>query len=685
MPGQSDLKTILVLDDDPQFHKLVVPFLVSRGHKVLSAHSGRQGAELMDREKVDLAIVDGSLPDQTGLEWITGLRATGARPLLMFVSAYWRDAQSYHKLTKELGVSLVLHKPVMPSVFAAEVDLLLGKTAALGDGAKRDLEDTLLALRAEYATELPARLAELSGLVTEMREQPDNHFLLSEARVHAHKLRGTASSYGFKRVGDLAAALEDALIEAQRSPHSNESFKQVDSCMRALLLAAEEARREQPTEAERTTEHGSITDASMPAEPSVSSPMAKILVVDDDVAFLDLLEEVARENELEIARASSAAEALDVICLEEVDAALIDVELGSRDAAFRLAGDLRALPNYHEMPLAFLSGSGHIEKPVEVGSVGQYIFVDRALRSDALQAALRQLTAIKQAVRPRVLLIDDDSDFLQRTAFVLRHEGMHVETLENTADILERMQQFLPDLILLDVMMPGVSGFDICRMLRTIPRWSDLPIVFLTAYADIDTRLACLRCGGDDCLVKPVVNEELLVRLRARLDKARNLKQRLEHDIVSGLLNRRAFMGQLKGALAEAQRHNWRATLALIKIVGLENCREPGAVDAVLSVAGSLLMKRLRTEDLKGNWNDSTLLAAFRDEEHTFVDGLMQRITAEFSAAQLLQQEQTTTRPVFTYALAHFPDDGTTIHQLLLAADQRLMQDRRLSAGRGSN
>jgi DNA-binding response OmpR family regulator len=681
VPPTSDLKTILVLDDDPHFHKLVVPFLIGRGHKVLSAHSGKQASELMTSEKeVDLVIVDGQLPDANGLDWIAALRASGNRSLVMFVSAYWRDAQSYHKLTKELAVSLVLHKPVMPSVFAAEVDLLLGKTSALGDGTKSDLEDTLLALRAEYARELPARLAELQGLVVEMKAHPDNHFLVHEARVHAHKLRGTASSYGFKQLGDLAAALEETLIEAQRKGDRQASFyEQIDNYIeQALEIAAEAAQQADHKLSDPVSELAAGGDVRPP------SATARILVVDDDAAFLDLIEEVAAKHELEIVRASNASEALDMACLQPIDAALIDVELGSKEAAFRLATELRALPEYQDMPLGFVSGAGHIEESAEASNVGHYLFVDRVLRADALEAALRNLTAIKQAVRPRILIIDDDSDFLQRTAFVLRHEGMQVDTLEDTADVLGRMQQFLPDLILLDVMMPGVSGFDICRILRTMPRWRDLPILFLTAYADIDTRIACLRCGGDDCLVKPVVNEELLVRVRTRLEKTRSLKQRLEKDNVSGLLNRRAFMAQLKGALGEAHRHNWSITVAMVRVVGLSGCSEQSGADGILAAAGNLLSKRLRTEDLKGNWSDSRLIVAFREEEHAFVDGLLQKIASEFAATQAVQHEKCATRPALAYALSCYPDDGTAIHQLLLAADHRLTQQRPVSAGRGS-
>jgi len=669
--AEPDFKTILVLDDDPQFHKLVVPVLTYRGHKVLSAHRADEACQLMKSNKVDLAIVDGQLPDKTGIDWITDVRSRGVTALIMFVSAYWRDAQSYHKLTKELGVSLVLHKPVMASVFAAEVDILLGRAGE--DSPQRDFEDTLLALRSEYAQELPARLSELSGLIKQITNQPDNLFLLGEARTHAHKLRGTASSYGFQPIGDLSGTVEEAIIKLIKGDGDRAQLvEQIEATIgKAIAMAATVAQEVE----DKTSKRAASAPESGDFELQEASPVARILVVDDDAAFLDLVDELARRHQMEAVRASNASEALELACMSKVDAALIDVELGSRDIAFKLASDLRLLPGYHQLPLGFLSGSGHIEKTIEVDNVGHCLLFHRPQGADALEAALSQLMAIKQASRSRILLIDDDVDFLKRTAFVLSHEGMEVQTLTTTADILEHMQRFSPDLVLLDVMMPGVSGFDICRMLRTIPRWRDLPIVFLTAYADIDTRLACLKCGGDDYLIKPVVNEELLVRLRMRLDRARSLKQRLEHDHISGLLSRPAFMEQLAGMLSEAKRHKWNLVVCLMKINGLSSCNHHVVSDSVLSTAGNLILKRLRTEDLKGRFNDEKVILGFRAETLSSIDPIVNKLVGEFAASPALEHEDCSAQLRLTYGLACYPDDGASMHELLEIADRRLHEE----------
>ena len=667
-----DFKTILVLDDDPQFHKLIVPVLTGRGHRVLSAHTGSEASEFVSKDSIDLAIVDGQLPDITGIDWIINLRAQGSGIIIMFVSAYWRDAQSYHKLTKELNVSLVLHKPVLASVFAAEVDMLLGKNP--GSAAQtHDVEDTLLALRSEYARELPMRLEELSSLFQQLKSQPNNLFMRGEARSHAHKLRGTAASYGFPSIGDAAGKIEDAILALRQDFEENtQLLSSIDKLLEEACSGATQA-------AQSVQESPKVSQPVFSAESGPVAPnSATMLVVDDDAAFLDYIEQLGREHEVEIVRASSASEALDKACMTQVDAALIDVELGSRDETFRLAAELRLLPGYDNLPLAFLSGTGHIEKKIDVNNVGECLYLDKTMKADALQYAVHELVAIKQATKPRVLVIDDDVDFLKRIAFVLNYEGLNVRTLDSTMSILDEMQEFMPDILLLDVMMPGVSGFDICRMLRTVPRWRDLPIMFLTAFTDVDSRVACLRCGGDDYLSKPVVNEELLTRLKMRLERARMTKERVDRDNITGLLLRRPFMEQLAGMISEASRHGWSVSICMLHLNKLMERHRPMVADTVLAAAGNLLTKRLRTEDLKGRWGEDKIILAFRDEQPGQVQELVNKVVDEFTSMTFPAENSSLYKPVLASGIVRFPEDGKSIHELLTAADF-LVQDSTIS------
>jgi diguanylate cyclase (GGDEF)-like protein len=278
------------------------------------------------------------------------------------------------------------------------------------------------------------------------------------------------------------------------------------------------------------------------------------------------------------------------------------------------------------------------------------------------------------------MIIDDDVDFTRRTAFVLTHDGMEVKSINRTEDILRDMRMFAPDALLLDVMMPGVSGFDICRMLRTIPRWRDLPITFTTAYSDVDTRIACLKSGGDDYLIKPIVNEELMTRLRMQLERARLLKQRLEHDNVSGLLLREPFMQQLSTMISEARRHGWNVSLAFGRVV-VPNNDDPMVSDTVLTILGNVLHRRLRPEDLKGMWGSDKVILAFRNEEAPEVLTMLRRAADDLHSMPISAGANATPlEAAFHFGVAQFPYDGATIHELLETAEQRLTGKERPSA-----
>jgi DNA-binding response OmpR family regulator len=105
-------RPILVLDDDDDFAALLTRKLSARDHQVLRATRGAEATLALARQPIDLLIVDGLLPDTDGISWIAALRAAGNTRPIIFVSAFWRDLGSHRRLTHELGVQVVLRKPV---------------------------------------------------------------------------------------------------------------------------------------------------------------------------------------------------------------------------------------------------------------------------------------------------------------------------------------------------------------------------------------------------------------------------------------------------------------------------------------------------------------------------------------------------------------------------------------------
>ena len=123
----------------------------------------------------------------------------------------------------------------------------------------------------------------------------------------------------------------------------------------------------------------------------------------------------------------------------------------------------------------------------------------------------------RKAAKPRILIVDDERAITESLRFALEKEGYDVLEAGEGGEALELARKTSPDLILLDIMLPGMSGFEICRILR---QESAVPILILTARADEPDRVVGLDLGADDYITKPFSLREVLARVRAALRRA---------------------------------------------------------------------------------------------------------------------------------------------------------------------
>jgi two-component system alkaline phosphatase synthesis response regulator PhoP len=115
----------------------------------------------------------------------------------------------------------------------------------------------------------------------------------------------------------------------------------------------------------------------------------------------------------------------------------------------------------------------------------------------------------------KVLIADDEPDILEIIQFNLQSEGYEVITAKNGDEAIDQAKKYLPDLIILDIMMPGKNGIDVCNILRMQPAFKDTLIVFLSALSDEGTEIRGLEMGADDYLTKPISPKILLSKVNA--------------------------------------------------------------------------------------------------------------------------------------------------------------------------
>ncbi len=123
----------------------------------------------------------------------------------------------------------------------------------------------------------------------------------------------------------------------------------------------------------------------------------------------------------------------------------------------------------------------------------------------------------------RILVVDDDAAILQLLRLILSNEGYAVISTANGEDAYEKAAQQIPDLAIVDVLLPGMDGYALCRKLRQNPGTRSLPIIMLTAHGDVADRIKGFEAGADDFIIKPFENKELTYRVRNLLARAQAL------------------------------------------------------------------------------------------------------------------------------------------------------------------
>ena len=120
----------------------------------------------------------------------------------------------------------------------------------------------------------------------------------------------------------------------------------------------------------------------------------------------------------------------------------------------------------------------------------------------------------------RILVVDDESDVTELLEYKLEQEGYRVATLNDPLACIAKVREFEPDLVLLDIMMPELSGIQLCRIIRADPSIKDIPIIFLSARGEVEDRIKGLEAGAEDYISKPFNTNELLLRTSKMLRRS---------------------------------------------------------------------------------------------------------------------------------------------------------------------
>ena len=235
----------------------------------------------------------------------------------------------------------------------------------------------------------------------------------------------------------------------------------------------------------------------------------------------------------------------------------------------------------------------------------------------------------------RLLIIEDDLTLAEHYRLALLSGGIDANILHNPHELISQLAAFNPDLVLMDLYMPDLSGPELAGIIRQHERWTSLPVVYLSAETDLDRQIEALRHGADDFITKPIADASLIALVRARIERGRQIDALVTRDSLTGLLRHATIKEAIHAEIKRAVRTRHPVSVAIIDIDHFKqvNDRHGHATgDVVITATANLLRQRLRQSDLIGRYGGEEFVVVLVDCDASDAEKLLEDIRQRFAS-----------------------------------------------------
>lgn len=531
----------------------------------------------------------------------------------------------------------------------------------------QELQKKLNALSDVYVAQLPSKLEQIEHLWNKLpADQWDEENFQALYRA-VHGLTGSGKTFGFSALGDVARDLEIYLkpYMQTRSALSSAQREQVQKMLEQLQVAS--TQRDTP---------GQDMFAGTLAQPSHETAGCRLVfVVEDDAVQAAELKvqlsyfgyEVRVFNGLASFRLAMQQQP-DVVILMDIN--FPEDRMGGIHAIEEIQKGLQK-----PVPVIFLSTHDDFATRLAAVRAGSIAYVAKPLHIGNLIDRLDELTSNVIPAAYRVLIIDDTVVLTDFYAAALEQAGMDVSVVNDPLQVMPMLKDFSPDLIVIDMYMPGCNGMELAKVIRQMDAYVSIPIVFLSAEQDINKQLIAMKLGADDFLSKPIQAEHLVSSVTSRIRRSALLRSFMVRDSLTGLLNHSAIKEQLDREVARAKRQGAPLSFAMVDIDYFKHVNDTyghATGDRVLKSLSRLLKQRLRETDMVGRYGGEEFALILVNTDAESAVRVMDAIREDFSKLSH-QSGDTEFFVTFSCGIADVAQFGD-VAQLGSAADKALYQ-----------
>lgn len=543
-----------------------------------------------------------------------------------------------------------------------------------------DAREALTHLVQRYHGSLAAKQKDLEAAFAAADEQDWAPEALKQLKLLVHRLAGSAASYGFTTLGEAARELDQTLTSAQDG-----SLEDIDHALTARFATLRAAIRE-------AVNRPPPGDPSAPeaVAPRALGDLPTVVLVDDDRALVEVLSQQLMALGFHVHGFTDASLALNSIADLQPAAVIMDVQFAEGDEfGFQVAEAMVSRLRY-KPGIVYMSANDKLEmrqwavdaggdaffaKPVNVSALSQLLELFKSREDDSVSAG-------------RVAIIEDDEQIGQFYANVLTGSGFEVDVVNKSRDALDRVLEFRPDLVLMDLQMPEFDGIALTSILRQHETLFDIPILFLTSETDPKSHRRALRSGGDALLQKSDDPDLVVNMVGNRITRFKRVSSSLTMDPLTRVLNRPTLMERVNFELQRAQRDGQAFCIMVVDIDGFRAFNEQHgrmAGDGVLRSVTGTIRDRLRRVDVIGRYGGDELMVLMPSTKRSSGEAVVRELVTQIGDNPIQlgdkQYSITVTAGIIESRLDRHDSAHFAVHQLLGAVDEQMAKAKLTGPG----
>ncbi len=525
-------------------------------------------------------------------------------------------------------------------------------------------------LRASFLAQLPPRIEQCRNSLARLSSGAEGQEELQRLHLLFHTIKGSGASFGFAVIAEIAQHGEMVLREIldHHQPVTDELLGVLHQQLQTLEAAQAQ-------------------DASpgLTEEPNFALPMhIEQAAIDRDQRFVYLCDDDPDQvNQLASQLGCFGYRIVPFTALSDLRQALqghplpaaIIMDIMFPEGATAGADLLLELRGQFKQPLPtiFMSSRNDFQMRLNSVKAGGNAFCPKPVNAAEMVESLDYLTNRTPPEPFNILIVDDDPDISRLHASILESAGMTCQVVNVPEQVLEVLEHFRADLVLMDLYMPHCSGLELASLLRQIPGFVSLPIIYVSSETNEARQFKALEVGADGFLVKPISSGRMIEEVRLRAERMRTLRSLMIRDSLTGLFNHNTILQFLELAVAAARRNQCSLCFAMIDVDFFKKVNDQyghAAGDQVLMALSRTLRLRLRESDLVGRYGGEEFAVVLTDSTLQGAKEMLEQLRLDFSRVQFYAEGQEF-HCTFSAGIAEFPTCADS-RQLAEVADRAL-------------